>query len=309
MLTLREVVLHAGVPQDDFVFVPLEASNVVWIDGGTGDAQLKAAAKVKVEKLTKSTYGAVLEKMLKLHTAGDSEGVSDRSKALKAGVLHALTQNPGRVFALHGTKGGFGKLTLTAGKETREAEVGVSKQKSFKLAFRFLRHREGTGTAPDTKHDPKEAPGWIAGLNWIYGPQANVHFSLEGTADWVTVPTKPDQPITASFFLDTVAAAPSKDADLTIYFVGEWRGSSNDADGTYYGDRKIVVMTDTPNHPEIPKGNDVFLLVLAHEVLHHLRALRGSKGHHDRKNVLLSTGIQTLRIDKQLVIDINIPEG
>lgn len=307
MLTLREVVLHAGVPQDNFVFVPLNAPNIVWVDGGEGTAQIRAEAKVKVEKLDKSTYGAVVEKMLKLHTAGDSEGVAGRSKALKAGVLHALTQNPGRVFALHGQTAGFGKLKLSAGRETRDAEVGVSDQKSFSLAFRFLQHKDGSATRPDTTHDPKEAAGWVAGLNWIFGPQANVHFSLQDTG-WVTVPTKPDQPIKADFFLNTVAAEPSKDASLTIYFVGDWRGTSSDGDGTFYPEKKVAVMTDTPNHPEIPKENDVFLLVLAHEILHYLRAVRGFKGHHDRKNVLLSSGIQTLRIDKQLVIDINIPQ-
>ncbi|MFN8650356.1 MAG: hypothetical protein U0133_00450 [Gemmatimonadales bacterium] len=308
MLSLREIVPNAGVPKDDFVFVPLHAPNIVRVEGGTGDAQIKASGKVKVEKLTKANHGAAVEKMMKLHSAGETDAAADRRKAFKAGVLHAVSQNPGRVFALHGVTSGFGSLTLTAGKESREAGVGVSQPKSFALAFRFLRHTDGTSTAPDTAHDPKEVDRWIAELNWIFGPQANVHFTLQDT-DWVTVGRKPDQPIKEPFFLETVASAPSTNADLTIYLVGDWRGSSNDADGTYYRDRKIVVLTDAPNHPEIPKEVDIFLLVLAHEILHHLRALRGATGHHDRKNVLLSSGIQTLRIDKQLIIDVNIPGG
>jgi hypothetical protein len=46
---------------------------------------------------------------------------------------------------------------------------------------------------------------------------------------------------------------------------------------------------------------------MAHEIAHYLRSERGFTGHHDRPNVLLSSGIQSLRLDKQLVMDINPP--
>jgi len=47
--------------------------------------------------------------------------------------------------------------------------------------------------------------------------------------------------------------------------------------------------------------------VKEHDVSHYLRKERGLFGHHDRPNVLLSNGIQSLRLDKQLVVDMNPP--
>jgi len=51
---------------------------------------------------------------------------------------------------------------------------------------------------------------------------------------------------------------------------------------------------------------EAFIGVMAHEVghfLHHTRKHSGS-GHHDRSGILLSSGMESLSLDKQLVSDL-----
>jgi hypothetical protein len=147
----------------------------------------------------------------------------------------------------------------------------------------------------------------VAALNWIYGPQVNVRFDL-WDAEWVTLDQSPGQPVGRDMFLSNIAPQRPAGPDVTVFLLGQWGGgSSGHSNGTTFYDEESVVVTDNPSHKEIPETIDAFNLTLAHEVAHHLRHARGFNGHHDRPNVLLSTGIQSLRLDKQLVMDINPP--
>ena len=69
----------------------------------------------------------------------------------------------------------------------------------------------------------------------------------------------------------------------------------------------MAAIDDRPKRDEIPEPIDVFMLTMAHEILHYIRKERGFTGHHDRQNILLSNKIQSLRMDKQLVMDVNPP--
>jgi hypothetical protein len=59
---------------------------------------------------------------------------------------------------------------------------------------------------------------------------------------------------------------------------------------------------ENPKSLPVVDDADPFLVNLAHVVAHYLGA-----DHHDRENVLLSTGRQSTRLDRGLVLAINPP--
>jgi hypothetical protein len=144
-------------------------------------------------------------------------------------------------------------------------------------------------------------------LNWIYGPQTNITFDRVD-AEWVTVPDPPYQPISRDTFLKSIASQAPAGPDLTVFLVGQWGGgASGHSRGSFFDDQDVAAIDDKPSRGEIPEPIDVFLLNMAHEIPHYIRKEPGFTGHHDRQKVLLSTRIQSLRIDKQLVMDVNPP--
>jgi hypothetical protein len=80
----------------------------------------------------------------------------------------------------------------------------------------------------------------------------------------------------------------------------------NEAAGEYLPDEKVCVVVDQGN-PGVFDFGEAFIGVMAHEVghfLHHKRNLPGS-GHHNRSGILLSSGRESLSLDKQLVSNLN----
>ncbi len=310
MPQLREVLKETGVPQDDFIVVPHKSYNVVWVDGPKGAVGYSHDARISVEAVTKDNVTRILRSIVRHHSSGDGiTTMLDYEKQLWARMHDIVGRHPGHLLALGGRSPGWGKLKLTAGGRTWSAEAGVSTQSFVDVAFRFLRHKEADGSlVADTIHKPEFAGEWVGALNLIYGPQANVCFSLHD-AEWITLPQRPSQPIGRDVFLKAIANNPPVNPDITVYLVGTWGGgSSGHSRGTYFDDTGIAVITDNPNQGEIPEGISVFTLTMAHEILHYLREARHlPPGHHSRDRILLSSGIQTLRIDKQLVMDINPP--
>lgn len=164
-----------------------------------------------------------------------------------------------------------------------------------------------------TQWGPSDARWLISKLNWIYGPQSNISFRL-ADADWVNVDVKADamdlnKPLQGADFLKHAAGSKSKTANLSVFFVRNYLTVDKRGFSETFLDENISVVEDKPLLP-VTQGADPFLVNLAHEVAHFLRfEEEGTRedDHHNRPNVLLSRGVQSARLDKQLVKKINSP--
>jgi hypothetical protein len=79
-----------------------------------------------------------------------------------------------------------------------------------------------------------------------------------------------------------------------------------EAAGEFLVDEQVFVVVDEGNPPVFDLG-EAFIGVVAHEVghfLHHKRNMPGS-GHHSRGGILLSSGMESLSLDRQLVSNFN----
>ena len=65
-------------------------------------------------------------------------------------------------------------------------------------------------------------------------------------------------------------------ADVTVFLVGKWSGRG-DAGGTFFRDPgDVIALDDKPAIPVV-EGNDVFIVTLAHELVHFVLHFRGNK--------------------------------
>lgn len=185
-------------------------------------------------------------------------------------------------------------------------EVAILQRKDFTIAFRFLKHLDQSGKVINaTKWTPDDVPWFLTRLNWVFGAQTNIFFTLVD-AKWITVQKALGPKISRDVFRKDIAPLKRRGADLTCFLVGDYAAMDTEAAGEYLPDEQVFVVVDQGNPPVFDLG-EAFIGVMAHEIghfLHHKRNMPGS-GHHNRSGILLSSGMESLSLDKQLVTNFN----
>jgi hypothetical protein len=138
----------------------------------------------------------------------------------------------------------------------------------------------------------------------VYDAQS---FMITGVdATWITVQKALGPKISRDVFRKDIVPFKRRDAHLTCFLVGDYDAMASEAAGEYMPDEQVCVVVDQGNPPVFDYG-EAFIGAMAHEVghfLHHKRNMPGS-GHHDRNGILLSSGMESLALDKQLVANFN----
>jgi hypothetical protein len=224
-------------------------------------------------------------------------------------ALYATIRPEGHARALKVSANGTGipELKATRGNIGIKLDVAILQRKDFSIAFRFLQHLDQSGKLINaTKWTPDDAPWFITRLNWIFGAQANIFFTpLDAT--WIPVQKALGPKVSRDDFRKYVVPWKRAGADLTCFLVRDYDAMANEAAGQYLNDEQVFVVVDQGNPPVFDYG-EAFIGVMAHEVghfLHHKRNMPGS-GHHDRSGILLSSGMESLSLDKQLVSNFNM---
>lgn len=183
-------------------------------------------------------------------------------------------------------------------------DVAILPRKDFTIAFKFLRHLDQSGKVINaTKWTPDDVPWFLTRLNWTFGAQANIFFTSVEAA-WFTVQKALGPKISRDAFRKDIVPHKKRGADLTCFLVGDYDATATEAAGEYLPDQQVFVVVDQGNPPVFDNG-EAFIGVMAHEIghfLHHKRNIGGS-GHHDRGGILLSSGMESLSLDKDLVTD------
>jgi len=200
---------------------------------------------------------------------------------------------------------GIPELKAMRGSTGIKLDVAILPRKDFTIAFRFLRHLDQSRKVINaTTWTPNDVPWILTRLNWTFGAQANIFFTL-ADATWFTVQKALGPKISRDAFRKDIVPHKKRGADLTCFLVGDYDAMATEAAGEYLPDEQVCVVVDEGNPPVFDRG-EAFIGVMAHEVghfLHHKRNLPGS-GHHGRSGILLSSGRESLSLDKELVSDL-----
>lgn len=184
-------------------------------------------------------------------------------------ALYAAARPEGLARALKVSAKGVGipELKAMRGNTGIKLEVAILPRKEFKIAFKFLKHLDHSGKVINaTKWTPDDVPWLLTKLNWTFGAQANIFFTLVD-ATWFTVQKALEPKISRDVFRKDIVPFKRRDADLTCFLVGDYDAMDNEAAGEFLPDQQVCVVVDQGNPPVFDYG-EAFIGVMAHEVGH-----------------------------------------
>lgn len=310
MASFVQFLQYSGVyAAQSFMIVPRGGFNLVCLRDSKDVGLSYDRDRLKVEDVSLDQVERVAREYI--NTRYKDQGSQERNDQLLRlrTALYDTAQPKGSARGLKVTAKGFGipDLKATRGNAQIKLEVAILPRKDFTIAFKFLKHLDQSGNVINaTKWTPADVPMFLTKLNWTFGAQANIFFSLVD-ATWITVQKALGPKISRDAFRKDIVPFKSGGADLTCFLVGDYDAMDNEAAGEYLPDEQVFVVVDRGN-PAVFEYGEAFIGVMAHEVahfLHHKRNQSGS-GHHDRSNILLSSGMESLSLDKQIVINLNM---
>jgi len=270
---------------------PRGESRLVLLEESKGLKWTTANSNVEVAVVAKDeTLHALNSYLVNLSLAkADRESLLG---AFQARVTSSLS-NGGQLLSVTGRS--VGQSSIKAGSTL--LNVVVTKAIDYDITFKFLRCLNDDGTMIDaTTHKPSEVDGWINQLHWILGSQANIWFVSTDRRTF-DIPKQLGFPLKKATINSVKEFADEMDhsADVTVYLVGRYIGDSSS--GTTFPNLSsqgdiCIVLDDKCKEIPVVKGDDPFILTLAHELVHFVLDRRGQMGkeHHlfDLDKVLLS---------------------
>jgi len=288
------------VPRGGFNLVCLRDSKDVHLSYDRGRLEVEDVRLEHVERVAQE-YISIRFRQAK------SQDRADELLRLRT-ALFATARPDGLARGLKVSAKGVGlpELKAVRGNIVTRLDVAILPRKDYTIAFKFLRHLDPSGKVINaTKWTPDDVPWFLTMLNWTFGAQDNIFFTPVDAA-WITVQKALGPKVSRDDFRKYIVPLKKDGADLTCFLVGDYDAMASEAAGQYLSDQHVCVVVDQGNPPVFDHG-EAFIGVMAHEVghfLHHKRKHAGS-GHHDRSGILLSSGMESLSLDKQLVGDLN----
>lgn len=299
--------------------VPYEGLSLVCL-GGVRDLDTRRDLKFDRSNLD---VGVVSPKqaLMTLMTYSENFPGSERSEILGlTGSIWNLTRFGSTVLSVEGSVTGSTASLDYVGRAGRaKLDVVTVRRRRVSVSFRYIRFRDAGGAMRGgTSRDPAEAEQLIAVMNRLYMPSANIELTLRSSkAEQI------DQALGTAILMDNfqkhVLPLRDRNADITVFFVGKWKGGE-DPLGSAFSAQKSVVVDDAPlqyiapqtgwpenqftddqiYHSKDRKATDRDLhIVLAHEVAHILGA-----GHNDGDDNLMSMNRQDLKLTRNIVLAI-----
>lgn len=309
-LAFKEVWQDSGVDighapaHPDAVMVPSDGANLLLLEGAGAQLKVKPDSHYTVKELGAGNKAAVktaLREVPELAMRSKAEDASSLFRllpwigdALGNGLaasfpayrldeaMQRARSSGARLLLLEGRRRGFTKLEIQSGTEKASILVWVREGKSVPVNFHFVED-VGPGGKPRlrSKWPAAAAAQWIARLNDIYTPQANIAFKLQSASSYPVKKSLPDSIGIADW--PSLGTRTSGGAQAHVYLVGKWRGDGSDPLGSMIKATREIVLDDQ-NAP------DELIKTLAHELGHFLGA--GSNfGHPDagKKHFLMTT--------------------
>lgn len=245
--------------------------------------------------------------------------VRDEVLALSSKALN-LIQFGSTLLSVEGSvAGSAAALDCVSRSGTARLNVITVKRRKITVSFRFIRYRDSAGQMNGgTSKDPAEAEKLLEVMNRLFLPSANIELTLLSTkAENLNQALGPA--VLMENFQKYVLPLRDHNADLTVFFVGKWKGT-NDPLGSSFSGQKSVVVDDAPLQyiapetawpPHQVSDDQIYYsknraatdrdlhIVLAHEIAHFLGA-----GHNGADDNLMSNNRQDLKLNKDIVLAI-----
>jgi hypothetical protein len=302
MARFVQMLPKSGVYSDqNFMIVPQHGFNLVCLREGT-DCRIDHDSRLDVQEVRFNQVDRIANEYMQKRVIGrDGADMLTRLRTSMYGTV--ASDSRAKLLKVSAQGAGIPVIKAKYGSVEVRLDVGILRRKEFSVAFKLVKHMNGQGAMVSlTKFHMADAQRWVDQLNWIFGAQTNIFFKLVG-AEWVPIGRTLGQPMNADVFKKTLVPYKHGSANLTCFLVGKYKGDEHGvhAAGTYFGQEKVCVVDDGPHREFFDDWTyDSFVGVMAHEFAHFLGG-----PHHSRGSLLLSKGIETCELDKQLVAQLN----
>ena len=295
-----------------FLMLPYEGIGLAFLDG-VGSVDVRHHLQFDRNSLTVTPVRSTeVSPLLMTYSQNFPRRERDTVLALSTGIGDRLFFGKTVLLSIQGSSYGETASLDYVGRAGRaKMDVYTAKRRTASVSFRFIRYQDESGNMTGgTKLLPTYAEELIGVLNRLYMPSANIELTLKTSAQAV-VNRRLGTPLSKDGFLNHVAPLRDNHADMTIFFVGQYKGTT-DPLGEAFKDLKCAVVDDAPhqaltltfddqinygpNPLARPKSDRDLFVVLAHEIAHLLGA-----GHNDDPDNLMSMRLQTLRLSKDTV--------
>ena len=251
------------------LMIPTQRPSLVLVRNASGHS-LRAGPGLSFKRIDNTGVAEALDKYLRGMDLGFAQR-DELAAALWAGIMPELSSG-GVLLSVESKHAG--NSWLKAGKH--QQAVSVTEPLVLDLTFKFLHHLDENGKMlTATNKDPAFVDRWMSYVNWILGGQTNVWFVVQ-SADPIQIDKQLGKPVNDVMFKEFIMDKKDNFADITVFLVGKWSGRG-DAGGTFFiepGD--VIALDDKPAIPVV-EGNDVFIVTLAHELVHYVLHFRGNK--------------------------------
>jgi Matrixin len=304
----------AGDPP--FLVLPYEGIGLVFLDG-VKSVDVRRDLHFDRSSLTVTPVrSSEIFANLMSYSQNFPQRLRDTVLALAGGIADRLFFGKTVLLSIEGSSYGVPASLDYVGKAGRaKMDLYTAKRGTASLSFRFIRYQDDSGNiTAGTTLSPTYAGELIGILNRLYLPSANIELTLN-TSTQVNVNRALGTPMSKASFLSHVAPLRDMGADITVFFVGQYKGTT-DPLGEAFRDLKCAVVDDAPhqvltlslddqinygpNPLDRPRSDRDLHVVLAHEIAHLLGA-----NHNDEPDNLMSMRLQTLRLNKDTVKAIN----
>lgn len=305
-LAFKEVWKDSGVDighapaHANAAMVPSDGANLLLLEGAGAPLKIKPDSHYTVKELGAGNKAAIKTALREVPELAMRSKAEDATSLLQLlpfvgdGVVAAFPtyrldeamqrarSGNARLLLLEGRRRGFTKLEIQSGNAQTSILVWVRDGKSVPVNFHFVEDIGPNGKPRQrSKWQAAVAAQWIARLNDIYTPQANITFKLQSASTYPVKKTLPDSVAIGDW--PSLGTRASGAAQAHVYLVGKWRGDKNDPLGSMIKATREIVLDDQNTPDEV-------ITTLAHEFGHFLGA--GSNfGHPDagKKDFLMTT--------------------
>lgn len=299
-----------------FLVLPYEGISLAFLDG-VGSVDVRRELQFDRNSLTvQPVRSTEMFPNLMAYSQNFPSRMRDTLQALDIGIRDRLFFGKTVLLSIQGSSyGETASLDYVGKAGGAKMDVYTAKRRTASISLRFIRYQNDTGNmTAGTKLSPTYADELIGILNRLYMPSANIELTLRTSAQ-ANVNRPLGTPLSKENFLNHVAPLRDMGADMTVFIVGQYKGTT-DPLGEAFRDLKCAVVDDAPHQaltltrddqinygpdPLVrPKSDRDLHVVLAHEIAHLLGA-----GHNDEPDNLMSMRLQTLRLSKDTVRAIN----
>jgi hypothetical protein len=304
----------AGDPA--FLVLPYEGIGLVFLDGVKSvDVRRDLHFDRSSLTVTPVRSSAIFANLMS-YSQNFPQRMRDTVLALAVGITDRLFFGKTVLLSIEGSSYGEAPSLDYVGKAGHaKMDVYTARRRTASVSFRFIRYQDDAGNmTAGTKLSPTYAAELIGILDRLYLPSANIELTLRTSAQ-ANVNGPLGTPMSKASFLSQVAPLRDMGADITVFFVGRYKGTT-DPLGEAFRDLKCAVVDDAPHQAltltrddqinygpsplDRPQSDRDLHVVLAHEIAHLLGA-----NHNDEPDNLMSMRLQTLRLSKDTVKAVN----